>query len=222
MELLIESNFNTNIVLDESVETAKKKMYIEGIFLQADTVNRNRRVYPTSIMENAVHTYKETYMKRNMGVGELDHPQGMAINSDRIACRITEITQDGKNFMGKALLLETPMGLIARSLIEGGIQLGVSSRAMGSVKKNKSGINEVQHDLMFKAVDIVTEPSGIDCYVNGILESYTPIWNSIEEIGDANLVEDYKKEILTYSADQISENKMEIFKNFIEIITRKG
>lgn len=219
--LLVESNFNTTTLLEEAVDNVKKKMYIEGIFLQENIVNRNRRVYPTQVMESALTNFKENYMARNMGVGELDHPGSMSINSDRIACRIMEINKDGNNHHGKALILDTPMGNVARALIEGGLVMGMSSRAEGSVKKNRAGIDEVQSGLKFRAIDLVTEPSGIDCYVNGILESYTPIWNSIEEITDANLIEDYKNSVLTLSAKEINESKIEIYQNFINILTRK-
>lgn len=218
--LLVESNFNTNI-LTEGDESSEKKMYIEGIFLQADIVNRNRRIYPKEIMEAAVQEYVDNGVNRHTAVGELDHPPTLTINSDRIACKIVEITEDGSNFRGKALLLPTPMGKIARSLIESGIQMGVSSRAAGAVKKNSLGINEVQEGLKFVAIDIVSQPSAPDAYVQGVMESGSTFWNTIEECTDANLIEDYKKSMQKMTMKELNEQKFALYQLFIDTVAGK-
>lgn len=192
-----------------------KGVYTDKRFLECERIKYSGNVFCISTGTS------NFYVMQNNKLHLTGNSNSMQINSERIACRITEIEQDGNNYIGKALLLETPMGKIARSLIEGGVQLGVSSRAAGTVKKNRMGIDEVQKGLQIKAIDIVSTPSGISCFVEGILESYTPLWNSIEEITDANLVEDYKNSILQLPTQEINEKKIEIYQNFINILTKK-
>lgn len=218
--LLVETNFNTNILF-EGEGDSEKKMYIEGIFLQADIVNKNRRIYPKEIMETAVMEYQVNAIDRNTAIGELDHPPTLGINSDRIACKIVKIEEDGSNFRGKALLLPTPMGNIARTLIESGIQMGVSSRAGGAVKRNSLGIDEVQSGLKFVAIDIVSQPSAPDAYVQGVMESGSAFWNTIEECADANLIEDYRKSMQKMTVKELNERKFELYQTFINTLTGK-
>lgn len=220
--LLLESNFDTHNIIEEATATKPKQMYVEGIFMSAEQVNRNRRIYPKSVMESAVDKYKTDYMARNMGASELKHPGSMEIDPDRIAARIISIDEDGNNYRGKALIVDTVCGRTAKALIEGGFTLGMSTRATGSIKKTKSGIDEVQKDLAYHAIDLVMQPSGIDCYVEGIMESASPFWNTIEQYADANLIEDYRNEMKLMTVKQIDESKIKLYNKFIETLTLKS
>jgi hypothetical protein len=219
--LLLESNFNTNNIIEESAD-GPKKMYVEGIFCQAEVVNRNRRIYPKNVMESAVGRYKNDYMARNMGASELKHPNSMEIDPDRIAARIVNIDESGNDYYGKALIVDTVCGRTAKALIEGGFTLGMSTRASGSVRKSKTGINEVQGDLVYHAIDLVMSPSSPDAYVTAIMESDSSLWNTIEEYADANLIEDYRKEMQLMTVSQLNENKIAMFAKFMETLTRKS
>jgi hypothetical protein len=220
--LLLESNFNTKNIIEDAIDGSPKKMYVEGIFMQAEVVNRNRRIYPKTVMESACNRYKTDYMARNMGASELKHPNSMEIDPDRIAARIVNIDESGNDYYGKALIVDTVCGRTAKALIEGGFTLGMSTRASGSVKKTKSGISEVQNDLVYHAIDLVMSPSSPDAYVSAIMESASPFWNTIEEYADANLIEDYKKEMQLMTVSQLNENKIRLFQQFMETLTRKS
>lgn len=218
-DLLFESNYNTSSLVE--MEGKEKKLYVEGIFMQAEVVNRNKRIYPLGVMEEAVSSFRDDFMARNMAAAELQHPQSLEINPERIAARITEINQDGNNFFGKALIVDTPMGRIAKGLIEGGFTLGMSTRAAGRVKKNTYGIDEVQEGLRYVAIDLVTSPSSPDAYVNGIMESGSALWNTIEEYADANLIESYRNNMKKMTTQQINENKYALYQQFINTLTGK-
>lgn len=217
--ILFESNYNTSSLIE--MEGKEKKLYVEGIFMQAEVINRNKRIYPISVMEEAVKSFREDFMARNMAAAELQHPNSLEINPERIAARITEINQDGNNFYGKALIVDTPMGRIAKGLIEGGFTLGMSTRAAGKVKQNSFGIAEVQEGLRYVAIDLVTSPSSPDAYVHGIMESNSPFWNTIEEYADANLIESYKKNMQTMTVNQLNENKYALYQQFMNALTGK-
>lgn len=217
--ILFESNYNTSSLIE--MEGNEKKLYVEGIFMQAEVINRNKRIYPISVMEEAVKSFREDFMARNMAAAELQHPNSLEINPERIAARITEINQDGNNFYGKALIVDTPMGRIAKGLIEGGFTLGMSTRAAGKVKQNSFGIAEVQEGLRYVAIDLVTSPSSPDAYVHGIMESNSPFWNTIEEYADANLIESYKKNMQTMTVNQLNENKYALYQQFMNALTGK-
>jgi hypothetical protein len=219
--ILLESNFNTHNIIEDSIDGSPKKMYVEGIFMQAEVINRNRRIYPKAVMESAVGRYKADYMARNMGASELQHPNSMEINPDRIAARIVSIDESGNDYLGKALIVDTVCGRTARALIEGGFTLGMSTRASGSIRKSKTGIDEVQKDLVYHAIDLVMSPSSPDAYVKGIMESASPFWNTIEEYADANLIEDYKKEMQLMTVSQINENKIQMYNKFIQTLSGK-
>lgn len=219
--LLIESTFNTKNIIEEATEQSAKKMYVEGIFLQAEVVNRNKRIYPKQIMETAVNRYKNDYMSRNMGASELKHPNSMEIDPDRVAARIISVTENGNDYYGKALIVDTACGRTAKALIEGGFTLGMSTRASGQTKPFKNGVEIVQEGLIYHAIDLVMSPSSPDAYVKGIMESATPFWDTIEEYADANLIEDYKKEMQLMTVQQLDENKIELFNKFINTITQK-
>lgn len=182
---LVEQTFDSDIqhTLTEN-ENGRKEMYIEGIFMQGDRKNRNGRIYPAAILENQMKLYSENFIKSGKATGELDHPNtGPKINTDRISHLIVEMRRDGSDFFGKAKLLNTPMGNIARGLIEGGVQLGVSTRGLGTVKES-NGAMVVQEDFILNTVDIVSQPSAHDAWVTGIMESAEWVWNP-----DTQLVE---------------------------------
>ena len=170
MKLITEhTDQELSYITEKDEKTGKKKLIIEGIFMQADQKNRNGRIYTKEVLEKALDKYKNEQVSKGRAVGELNHPGGPTINLDKVSHKITELNFEGKNVIGKATVLNTPMGQIAQGLIEGGVLLGVSSRGMGSLE-TRNGINYVKPDFMLNAVDIVQDPSAPDAYVNGIME----------------------------------------------------
>jgi hypothetical protein len=169
---LITEVFNDDCeVMTEASENGKKNYFIEGIFMQGDLKNRNGRIYPSQILEKEMGRYQKSFIDTKRALGELGHPDGPQINGDRVSHLITEMRRDGSNFIGKAKILSTPMGEIVKTFIDEGVKVGVSTRGLGSVKPTRDGIMEVQDDFHLATVDIVTDPSGPDCFVNGIMEN---------------------------------------------------
>lgn len=165
-------------VLVEKTEDGKKNLYIEGIFLQSAIQNRNGRVYPEQVMDQEVARYTKSLVEEKRALGELGHPDGPAINLDRASHLITSLRKEGTDYIGKAKLMDTPMGNIAKGMIESGVRLGVSSRGMGSIKENSKGIMEVQKDFrLATAADIVADPSAPNAFVNGIMENVDWLWD---------------------------------------------
>lgn len=192
MKLICEVLEEVQLITEEK-EDGKKDFYIEGIFMQADLCNRNGRVYPMPVMEKEVNRYVKEYVDTKRAFGELGHPEGPQINLDRISHMITELKRDGSNIVGRAKILETPMGNIAKNIIQGGGALGVSSRGMGSLKE-KNGIMEVQDDFtLATAADIVADPSAPGAFVNGIMEGVEWVWDN--GLLKAQQIEMYKEEI---------------------------
>jgi hypothetical protein len=171
MRLIREINDNKCETLTESTDNGGKNYFIEGIFMQGDIKNRNGRIYSSNILEKEMHRYDDMFIKNNRATGELGHPEGPKINEDRISHLIVEMYKDGSDFYGKARILSTPMGMIVKTFIDEGVRVGVSTRGMGSIKKGYNGIMEVQNDFHLVTVDIVSDPSGPNCFVNGILEN---------------------------------------------------
>jgi hypothetical protein len=171
MKLITEIFDQDCEILKESAENGKKNYYIHGIFMQGDIQNRNGRIYPSPVLEKEMNRYNESFIKTKRALGELGHPNGPQINGDRVSHLITEMNRDGSNFVGKAKILSTPMGEIVKTFIDEGVKVGVSTRGLGSVKPTKQGIMEVQDDFHLATVDIVTDPSGPNCFVNGIMEN---------------------------------------------------
>tara|TARA_B100000927_G_C16464234_1_gene469068 strand:- start:1547 stop:2185 length:639 start_codon:yes stop_codon:yes gene_type:complete len=169
MKLITEHTDQELSYITEQDKNGKKKLIIEGIFMQADQKNRNGRIYPKDVLEQAVNKYTEQQVSKGRAVGELNHPEGPTINLDKVSHKITDLKFEGNNVVGRATVLNTPMGQIAQGLIEGGVQLGVSSRGMGSLD-TRGGTNYVKGDFMLNAVDIVQDPSAPGAYVNGIME----------------------------------------------------
>jgi hypothetical protein len=211
---LIREEIEKVELITESVG-GKKQLYIQGVFLQSECVNRNGRMYPFQIMEREVNRYNENYVKKGRALGELGHPDGPTVNLDRVSHKITELKQDGNNFIGKAQILSTPMGKIAESLLKDGVTLGVSSRGIGSLRENNKGYKEVGEDFMLAtAADIVADPSAPDAFVQGIMEGKEWIWDG--GVLREKLAENTKKKIDTLiDQRRLDEHKIQLFNNFI-------
>ena len=193
----------------------KRKMYIEGVFLQGDIKNRNGRMYPVNTLAKEVGRYNESFVKKGRALGELGHPEGPTVNLDRVSHRIVSLTQEGNNFKGKAQLLDTPMGKIAKSLIGEGVTLGVSSRGVGSLKEDSNGCKVVGEDFMLAtAADIVADPSAPDAFVSGIMEGKEWIWEG--GILRESLASQTKKHINTLvDQKRLEEHKLNLFNDFL-------
>ena len=194
---------------------AKKRLYIEGVFLQGNLKNRNGRMYPVDTLAKEVGRYTESFIKKGRALGELGHPDGPTVNLDRVSHKITELRREGNNFVGKAQLLETPMGKIAKSLIAEGVTLGVSSRGIGTLKEDKDGLKVVGEDFQLAtAADIVADPSAPDAFVNGIMEGKEWVWEG--GILREQFVDETKKRINTL-VDQkaLEEHKINLFNDFL-------
>ena len=208
---LIKELFQDVRYLEEASEDGKKSLYIEGIFMQSDRKNKNGRLYPRSIMENEVNRYQEM-IKEKRSLGELGHPPNPTINLNQVSHLITELRMSGPDVIGKAKILGTPMGKIAENLIVEGVGLGVSSRGLGSLKE-RNGVNEVQDDFMLATVDIVSDPSAPDAFVQGIMENVDWIvqngaWKPIE-------IELAQKEIKKASRKNLEEAKLRVFQKLL-------
>ena len=189
MKLITEQIDDIEILTEE--KNGKKHLYIEGTFLQGNIKNRNGRMYPMETLAREVDKYSNTYIKSGRAMGELGHPDGPIVNLDRVSHLITSLVQEGSNFKGKAKILDTPMGQIAKSLLDEGVRLGVSSRGVGSLKLNREGVNVVADDFMLAtAADIVADPSAPEAFVNGIMEGKEWVWtNSALKESDLRKVE---------------------------------
>ncbi len=213
MKLISEEAIEVNFVTEED-DNKKKNYFIEGIFMQSETKNRNGRVYPKAILQKEVKRYTEKFINTKRAFGELGHPDGPTVNLERVSHMITELVEDGDNFLGRAKIMDTPYGKIVKNLIDEGAKLGVSSRGMGSLKPVQDGLQEVQNDFyLATAADIVADPSAPDAFVSGIMEGKEWVW-------DNGLIKE--KEIVEYQkrverATEISRNKVRIeaFENFI-------
>jgi hypothetical protein len=212
MKLIKEITEQVSYLTEE--RDGKKSLFIEGPFLVAEAVNRNKRMYKEETMRKEVNRYAEEYINKNRAFGELGHPDTPSINLDRVSHLIVGLRQEGNAWIGKAKILETPMGNIARSLIEGGAQLGVSSRGMGSLK-TINGVNIVQDDFyLATAADIVADPSAPGAFVQGIMEGKE--WMLVNGIWTEQHLEEAKQEIVKASQKQIEEVSLKIFGNFLK------
>lgn len=212
MKLIKEITESVSYLTEE--KNGKKELFIEGPFLVAEAVNRNKRMYKEESMRREVNRYNEEYVSKNRAFGELGHPDTPSINLDRVSHLIVGLRQEGNQWIGKAKILDTPMGNIARSLIEGGAQLGVSSRGMGSLK-SVNGINVVQDDFyLATAADIVADPSAPGAFVQGIMEGKE--WMLVNGIWTEQHFEEAKQEIVRATPKQIEEVSLRIFSNFLK------
>ena len=212
MKLITEQIENINVITEGKGDS--KKLYIEGVFLQSELKNRNGRMYPFSVLEKEVNRYNEEYIKTSRALGELGHPDGPTVNLDRVSHRITSLSAEGTNFIGKAQILDTPMGKIAKSLLEDGVKLGVSSRGMGSIDKQED-VNVVCDDFMLAtAADIVADPSAPDAFVNGIMEGKEWAWDN--GILKETKVAKYKSYMDDATRHNLEERTLEVFNNFLQ------
>lgn len=214
MRLIREEVAETKFIVEEKLGKGKQ-YFIEGIFLQAELKNRNGRMYPQHVMENEVNRYMEHYVKNNRAYGELGHPDTPSINLDRVSHLIVDLRKEGNNYIGKAKILETPMGNIARGLLDGGANLGVSSRALGSLKENKQGVQVVQDDFMLStAADIVADPSAPDAFVRGIMEGVE--WVYVDGKYVERHIEEAKRIIKATPSKRLAEQSLIEFSRFLK------
>jgi hypothetical protein len=210
---LITEHLDTQLeYMTEANDKGEKTAIIEGIFMQAEGKNRNGRIYPKAVLEKAVAKYIAEQVSKGRAVGELNHPEGPTVNLDKVSHRITELKWDGDNVMGKALILNTPMGQIVKGLMEGGVQLGVSSRGMGSLVR-KGDVNMVGKDFILSTVDIVQDPSAPKAFVNGIMEGVDWVWDN--GILKAQEIEQFETEIKEAKSADMSNVQMKVFKDFL-------
>ena len=213
MKLIREEIESVDFIVEE--RNGKKSLFIEGIFLQGDIKNRNGRMYPMETLRREVARYNENHVVAGRALGELGHPDGPTVNLDRVSHKIVSLRESGSNFIGKAKLLETPMGKIAKSLISEGVKLGVSSRGIGSLKMTREGTNIVGDDFMLAtAADIVADPSAPDAFVEGIMEGKEWVWEG--GLLREKYAEQTKKRINTL-VDQrkLEEHKLNLFNDFL-------
>ena len=204
MLLITESNLDGIKLLKEDVDGSPSNYFIEGIFMQSEKKNRKGRMYPKKTLMKEVKRYNDEYVKNKRALGELGHPEGPTVNLDRVSHMINELWSDGDDVYGRAKVMDTPMGKIVKNLIDEGANIGVSTRGMGSLKK-KDGINEVQDDFTLSAVDIVSDPSAPDAYVNGIMEGKEWVWDN--GILKSREIENHKKLIENAVGREDTQNK---------------
>jgi hypothetical protein len=211
MKLITEQSEDLQYVT-EATDKGEKNVYIEGVFMQGDKKNRNGRVYPMKVLQPAVEKYINEQVKKGRAVGELNHPDGPTVNLDKVSHRITDLRIEGNNIVGKALILNTPMGQIVKGLVEGGCQLGVSSRGMGSLERQKDAMY-VKEDFILSTVDIVQDPSAPDAFVNGIMEGVDWVWDN--GILKAQEIERYETEIKRASKADLAEAQIRVWQDFL-------
>ena len=213
MYLISEHQSDEISLIEEKDKNGQKHQFIEGVFLQTNMKNRNGRIYPMNIMENEVNRYNKEFIKKNRAYGELGHPDGPTINLERVSHMITSLEKDGDNFVGKAKIMNTPMGNIVKGLLNDGAKLGVSSRGMGSVTQ-KNDAQYVQKDFMLAtAADIVADPSAPDAFVDGIMEGVE--WINESGVFKAVEIESWKDQIRQTKQRHLEEKKLQIMKNFL-------
>jgi hypothetical protein len=215
MKLITEVHEDLQYIAED--KNGKKSYFIEGVFLQSNITNRNGRMYPREIMGKEVARYTKEYVEQNRALGELGHPEGPTVNLDRVSHMIVSLKEDGDNYVGRAKILGTPMGMIVRNLIDEGAKLGVSSRGMGTLKSTSEGVNEVQDDFyLATAADIVADPSAPDAFVRGIMENKE--WVNINGVWTSQQIEESKKIIQRAKSRQLEETKLAVFKHFLSSI----
>ena len=213
MKLITEEINKVEFIVEET--EGKKSMFIEGVFLQGNQKNRNGRVYKTDTLAREVGRYSEQYIAKGRALGELGHPDGPTVNLDRVSHKIVSLRQEGNNFIGKAKLLDTPMGKIAKDLVNEGVTLGVSSRGVGSLTETRQGYKLVGEDFMLAtAADIVADPSAPDAFVQGIMEGKE--WVFVNGILTEHQIDHTRSTINNLvEARQLEEKKIELFQNFL-------
>ena len=217
MKLIAEyTDQNINFLTEE--KNGKKKYIIEGVFMQAEKKNRNGRIYPKPVMEKALGKYMADQVSKNRAVGELNHPDGPTVNLDKVSHKIENLNFKGNDVVGKATILDTPMGEIVKGLLDGGVQLGVSTRGMGSLQQQGNAMI-VKDDFILNAVDIVQDPSAPSAFVNGIMEGVEWVWNN--GIIEAQAIEKMETEIKKAPRTDLYETQVREFKNFLSLLNSK-
>jgi len=212
MKLIRELNESVELLTEE--KDGKKTHHIHGVFLQSAIKNRNGRIYPEDVMDKEVGRYLKEKVLTNQAFGELQHPQNAHIDLRNVSHIVTSLVKEGTNWIGKAKILDTPMGQIAKGILEGGGRLGVSSRALGSLKMNNEGVHIVQPDFkLMAAADIVSDPSGPDCFVNGIMENKE--WVFVNGIYTEEYVDEAKATIRSARSGKIQEVSLKAFQKFL-------
>ena len=219
-ELTEDVQYIQEEILDEEGNSKGKNYFIEGIIMQGDIKNRNGRMYPSAVLGEEVKRYNETFVSKNRAFGELGHPDGPTINLDRVSHMFTDLRQEGSNIVGRAKVMDTPMGKIVKNIIDEGGQLGISSRGMGSIKQNKSGIMEVQGDFMLAtAGDIVADPSAPDAFVKGVMEGVEWVYDVASSSWTAaNTFDEIEEEIIQTARRnprELEEKAIPLFKKFL-------
>lgn len=219
MKLITELNEDVKYLVEE--RDGKKHVFIEGIIMQGELENRNGRMYRIHTLEKEMNRYNEQYVSKNRAYGELGHPSGPTINLERACIMFKTLYREGNNIMGRAKVLDTPMGNIVKGLIGEGASLGISSRGMGSIKENAKGIMEVQDDFhLSTAGDIVADPSAPDAFVRGIMEGVEWVWDN--GLLKAQRIEQYKEEINRGARQKISEETaIKVFNQFFRDLAKK-
>lgn len=218
MRLIKEVTEEIKYISELNEETGKKSHFIEGVFLQSNLKNRNGRMYPKEVMQKEVARYTAESIDKKRAYGELGHPDGPTVNLDRVSHMIVGLKEDNDNYIGRAKILDTPMGRIVKELIDEGASLGVSSRGLGSLKE-RNGVNEVQEDFMLAtAADIVADPSAPDAYVQGIMENKE--WTFVNGIWQEQELEESKTKIRAASTKELEAVKLEVFESFLTKLSK--
>jgi len=201
---------------------AAKNYFIEGVFLQSNIPNRNKRIYPMEVMRREVGRYLKEYVDAKRAFGELGHPEGPTINLDRVSHMITSLKENGNNFIGRAKIMDTPMGKIVKEFLNNGAKIGVSSRGLGTLVENPEGINEVQDDFYLStAADIVADPSAPDAFVQGIMENKEFWFDAARGTWIAEEAEKIQQQIRSAHSKQLEEVKMHVFEQYLNSIAVK-
>ena len=213
MKLIREEIEAVEVIVEQ--RNGKKNLFIEGVFLQGEIKNRNGRMYPIQTLANEVNRYNENFVQKGRALGELGHPDGPTVNLDRVSHKITSLRQEGNNFIGKAQILSTPMGNIAKSLLGEGVKLGVSSRGVGSLNKCSEGYSVVGEDFtLATAADIVADPSAPDAFVYGIMEGKEWVWDG-GILRERYAEKTYKRINTLVDQKQLDEQKLGLFQDFL-------
>ena len=213
MKLITEEIEQVEVIVEN--RNGKKNLYIEGVFLQSEMKNRNGRMYPKSTLAREVGRYNENFVEKGRALGELGHPDGPTVNLDRVSHKIVSLKDSGKNFVGKAKILSTPMGKIASNLLGEGVKLGVSSRGVGSLQKTREGVNVVGEDFtLATAADIVADPSAPDAFVDGIMEGKDWVWDG-GILRERLATKTYKRINTLVDQNKLDEKKLSVFEDFL-------
>jgi len=218
MKLIAEYTDQDIECIVEAKDNGKKKYTIEGVFMQAEKKNRNGRIYPFNVMDKAVTKYILEQVDKGRAVGELNHPEGPTVNLDKVSHKIEALDWKGNDVVGKATILNTPMGQIVKGLLDGDVRVGVSTRGMGSLQKGANAML-VGEDFMLNAIDIVQDPSAPNAFVNGVMEGVDWVWNN--GIIEARRIEQMETEIKKAPRKDLYEVQIREFKNFLSLLKSK-